>query len=246
MRTIEDGISIPKYHKLKQILRRDIIKGKYRPGELIPSENELRKRYSVSSTTVRRALSDLVHERLLIRGQGIGTFVNKPPVERSLWKIMSFTKNMIEMGYKPSAKVLDMQILPCPEEILPELTVQNDEPVFCITRLCYGDEIPMMYESVYIREELCPDMSNHNLSGSITNLLMEEYGHKITRINQSLQFSSPDKKIRQLMEIDSNSVPFFMVSGTQSIRKGLPILYECAYYRGDMYIFNINISEYTG
>lgn len=240
---MEDNIKLPKYYRLKQILRRDILKGKYQPGAAIPSENELQKKYNVSCTTVRRALSDLVHERLLVRGQGMGTFVNKPPVERSLRKILSFTGNMLEMGYKPLAKVIKKELITCPEEVAIYLSTNQWIKVLFLERLCFGDDIPMMYENIYVREDMCPGIYEKDFSGSLTKILHEDYGHKITRIYQTLQFREPDSYIRGSMEITDNSIPFFYVEGTQSQETGLPIIYEYAFYRGDMYRFKIDISE---
>ncbi len=243
MENLENNLNLPKYHKLKQVLRRNILKGKYQPGDIIPSENELQKKYQVSSTTVRRALSDLVHERLLVRGQGVGTFVNKPPVERSLWKIMSFTNNMLEKGYQPSIKVIEKLKIPCIDKVALELSINQGTQILFVKRLCFGDDIPMMFEHVYIREDLCPGIFEKDLSGSITKIIKEEYGHRITSIHQTLQFSQPDNLIKKYMNISDAGIPFFLVAGTQSIETGMTVIFERAYYRGDMYIFNINISE---
>ena len=51
--------------------------GEFEPGKKIYSEGELKKIYDVSSTTVVRALQDLVLEGYLIRCQGEGTYVRR-------------------------------------------------------------------------------------------------------------------------------------------------------------------------
>lgn len=67
----------PKYEIIKQDIIKKIDIGEYKPGTKIFSEGELKKIYSVSSTTVVRALQDLVMEGYLIRRQGEGTFVRR-------------------------------------------------------------------------------------------------------------------------------------------------------------------------
>ena len=47
----------------------------YKPGMVLPSEQDLQKQYNVSRITVRRALSDLVHDGLLERTRGRGTII---------------------------------------------------------------------------------------------------------------------------------------------------------------------------
>lgn len=68
---------VPKYELIKNDLISAIDSGKFKAGEKIYSEGELKKIYQVSSTTVVRALQDLVLSGYLIRKQGEGTFVRK-------------------------------------------------------------------------------------------------------------------------------------------------------------------------
>lgn len=67
----------PKYEIIKQDIIEKINTGEFEPGKKIYSEGELKKIYDVSSTTVVRALQDLVLEGYLIRRQGEGTYVRR-------------------------------------------------------------------------------------------------------------------------------------------------------------------------
>jgi DNA-binding LacI/PurR family transcriptional regulator len=51
-------------------------RGEFIPTGRIPSENELSRDYHVSVMTVRKALSELVHQEKIFRVQGKGSFVN--------------------------------------------------------------------------------------------------------------------------------------------------------------------------
>lgn len=53
--------------------------GKVKPGDKIYSENELSKMFQVSRHTIRQAIGELVHEGLLYREQGAGTFIAEQP-----------------------------------------------------------------------------------------------------------------------------------------------------------------------
>jgi GntR family transcriptional regulator len=88
-----------------------MLDGGYQEGDLIPSERELSDRYDLSSTTIRRALNDLVQENFLERKAGKGTFVRLKKVNRNLRKVIGFTKNMQEMGLTPSTLVLSKKIV---------------------------------------------------------------------------------------------------------------------------------------
>jgi len=66
---------MPRYMQVKLALRREIVEGPLAPGALLPSERLLCERFGVSNITVRRALRDLVHDGLIYRENGVGTFV---------------------------------------------------------------------------------------------------------------------------------------------------------------------------
>ncbi|MFO7611326.1 MAG: GntR family transcriptional regulator [Clostridia bacterium] len=68
--------AIPLHSQLRDELEKDILNGKYKPGDLIPSENELALSHNISRPTVRQAFSELVSLGLLNKIKGKGTFVS--------------------------------------------------------------------------------------------------------------------------------------------------------------------------
>lgn len=65
---------LPKYIKIKNDIEDLINEGEVKPGNKLPTENELSKKYDVSRHTVRKALNILRQEGILYRKQGVGTF----------------------------------------------------------------------------------------------------------------------------------------------------------------------------
>lgn len=63
-----------KYSEIAADIKKLIINGKIKPGEKIPSENQLSMRYKVSRHTVRRAISDLINQGYVEAVHGKGTF----------------------------------------------------------------------------------------------------------------------------------------------------------------------------
>jgi len=74
---IDRESSSPIYQQIKEIIRRKVEDGEFKPGQRIPTEYELCDMYAVSRAPVRQALGELVNEGLLNRQQGSGTFVNQ-------------------------------------------------------------------------------------------------------------------------------------------------------------------------
>jgi GntR family transcriptional regulator, arabinose operon transcriptional repressor len=70
--------TVPKYMQVKQEIQAWFHSGMMKPGDLMPSENELAERFGVSRQTVRQAFGELEGEGWLSRIQGKGTFVSAP------------------------------------------------------------------------------------------------------------------------------------------------------------------------
>ena len=70
------SVSSPaKYQQVFDVLRHEILTGRYQPGQRLPSEAELVKLFKTSRITVGRAVRELQQRRLVDRRAGSGTFV---------------------------------------------------------------------------------------------------------------------------------------------------------------------------
>jgi GntR family transcriptional regulator len=65
------------YAELARRLRDDILTGRLRPGQRLPSEADLQQRFGVARLTARRAVTVLRSEGLAVMVPGHGTFVRE-------------------------------------------------------------------------------------------------------------------------------------------------------------------------
>lgn len=66
------------YGAIYSKLRSQIFSGKFRPGDMLPSENQLCEEFKASRETVRRGLKELEQEGLIFSRPKIGYFVRTP------------------------------------------------------------------------------------------------------------------------------------------------------------------------
>jgi GntR family transcriptional regulator len=72
---------VPLYYQLQELLKERIESGGWNPGDRLPSESELARRYGVSRVVVRQALAILQDDGQILRVQGRGTFVAEPKLD---------------------------------------------------------------------------------------------------------------------------------------------------------------------
>ena len=225
---------VPLYYQLKELIRQKILDGIYKEGDLIPSERELNDVYELSSTTIRRALNDLVQENYLERKAGKGTFVRMRKVQRDLRKVLGFTKNMKEMGLTPSTRVLSKKIVLADTSVRERLRLEKGAKVVRLERLRLANDVPMMVETRHIRTDLCPKIHREDLSSSLWKIFEQKYGLKPNRHRQAITIAEVSNHAASLLEIPQGK-PVFLIRGETYVGENEPIECEESLYRSDKY-----------
>jgi len=184
MDKLQSGDKIPLYVQIKQIIVEEIRSGELKPGQAIPTETVLAERYSVSRATVRQAMTDLVHQGLLVRQQGRGTFVNKPKIETKLRNLYSFSQDMIEKGRVPEHRIIDFEwVLPRPA-IREKLDLEDGELVVKLVRLRLVDDELIMLETSYLPQRYFGALTQEEVeeTRSLYSLFEEKYEIKMDHV----------------------------------------------------------------
>jgi len=180
---------LPLYHQIETNLRDLISHGQLAPGQMVPSEWELARLYGVSRLTVRRALDELVRQHWLSRKHGVGTFVRQPFRATIAAIKLSFTEQMKAIGRKPSSQPLGNTVIPAPLNISQALKVPQDSPLNKISRLRLADNIPVLYEVVYLSLIRFPELDKHEWTpdDSLYQLLREKYGVLVSGLDHTIK-----------------------------------------------------------
>jgi len=239
MKTLTDNYK-PKYLQLVDIIRGDILSGRLKEGDKLLSENEMKQKYDVSSTTVRKCIDILKNDGLIARYQGVGTFVKAKHVERSLKKVLSFTKNMEQVGLDPTTDVLEKKVIGGFGKYLEKLGLEEGASILRLKRLRYGSGIPMMLETRYINLRHCPNITNQDLSGSLYQIYEEGYGITLSGAKQHLRIVFLTEEEAGLLHCGKSN-PAYLVTGVTYSDSMVPMEYEESLYRGDEYEFFIEV-----
>lgn len=237
---MKNSLQLPMYFLISQEIIEKIKNKELQPGEKIISENEIIKKYKVSNTTARKVLQEVANQGYANKVKGKGTYVRENiEVSRSIKKVLSFTKNMLQLGLTPKTQLLNCSILK--NGITKTVNGRNYSikgKVCKLERLRYADEKPVLKEVRYISYGFCPGIEQINLEVSLYDIYEKEYQLKITSILQTLSAIIIEGK--QLKYFDkTNIVPGFKVDGVTFCGKELVLEMEESIYCGDFYKFNI-------
>jgi GntR family transcriptional regulator len=143
--------SIPLHRQIANELRRQINDGTLLPGDSVPSEHDLMRRYGVSRGTVRQALAAMRADGTIGGSQGKQLVVRPAPLTQPLSELISFSAWVQSLGKRPSGRVIEFAQKPADDEIADALQLQPGDPVFHLVRVRLADGRPLMVERTAFR-----------------------------------------------------------------------------------------------
>lgn len=147
----------PFYEKVKQAISHQIATGVWRPHDRIPSEAELVAQFGFSRMTINRALRELTDEGLLVRLQGVGTFVAEPKGQSALFEIRSIADEIASRNHQHRCEVLLLEETQANAVQAVALNVKESTQIFHSLMLHYENDVPVQIEDRCVNATLVPD-----------------------------------------------------------------------------------------
>jgi len=157
---------LPLYYQLKQIIINMVESRELKENDKLPTENELCKQFSISRTTTRQALKELVNEDYIYVIQGKGTFISPKKFQQELLNFYSFTDEMEKIGRTPTTLVLEFKIIETDNKVAQVLKINQNDKIYKFIRVRLADNEPMILETTYIPYDLFPGISREDLESN--------------------------------------------------------------------------------
>lgn len=198
---------VSKYLLIENYILQNIEKGKYKPGDKIDSESILKKKFNVSTITVRKAFNDLINSGYLYGIQGVGTFVAKKNIVRGLTSI-SFAEELRQQGYSTKLEVIGINKVSNPT-IAKVLGLENDKNLLCVERVRYANNTAVAYHISYCACLSLQQASDVYKSNSFYSVL-KKYNHEIDWVQETYSVEVlNDKKICNKLKLKIGDPTFF-------------------------------------
>jgi len=224
---------VPLYYQIQQRLSEQIRSGELKPGELVPSEQEIADKLGVSRMTARQALKSLCSRGLTFSQRGKGTFVSRMKLEKNFRQLLSFSEEMKDRGSRPRSKVLAFKRMLPDADVAEALHLKAEEEVFLLRRVRMADAASLCIEATHLPARMCPDLlENFEPSESLYRALAEHYGLQIHIADEVAEASVATAAEAKLLRVREKS-PVFRFTRTAYLHDGQPIEFVKSTYRGD-------------
>jgi GntR family transcriptional regulator len=224
---------IPLHHQVYLDLKAALDGSEWAPGDLLPPERELARRYGCSLITVRRALTELAREQRIERTRGRGTHVLRPRMDRDLGDTKSFREEMESRGITSETRLVAARPESAGEAVAAALELELGSPTLYLERLRLAAGEPLLLEQVHLPAERFPGLLASDLEHeSLYDLLTERYGTHIDRARETLEPVLLRTREARLLQRPPRT-PALLVEGIAFTAAGIPVEFGRTYVRGD-------------
>jgi GntR family transcriptional regulator len=234
---------IPLYHQLKEIFEDRIASGEWPPDELIPNELVLCQQYGVSRGPVRQALGRLVQEGKLSRKQGKGTRVLPSKIESELGGFYSFTTLIEQKGLHHRAQTLAFETVLASGSPARLLELTPEASVYKIRRLRLANEEPLIFETLYLPEAICPGLNREDLASMpLYQLMSGRYAIPLLRAKQFFEPTIADPYEAEILGLKPGA-PVLLLQNITYSQGDRPVVLSRAILRGDRVRYLVELSQ---
>lgn len=230
-----EDLRLPTYLRVADRLEREI--AGHAAGTLLPSENELAKRFEMNRLTARAALEELERRYLVRRSQGRGTFVASridyvigpqvPP---------SWSERLRHAGHVPRTETERMRMKKPPEDLRASLGLVSGADAIFVARRRYVDDVLAAYAESWLAADLLPDfITRLPAEGSMHRAFDQLYGLVPYSVSTKAEFVVAPLAVARKLEDESRPMVVRLVGITGSRTAARPIQLTTSWLRADVF-----------
>lgn len=209
------GGGSPPFQRVKDYLAQELARGTWMPGQRMPSESELMRRFAVSRMTVNRALRELQAEGLIDRVQGVGTFAAALDKVASTLSIHDVQEEIEARGHRHEARVQLHRAEQATASLGEQLGLPAGTTVFHTLILHLDNDLPLQCEDRYVNPLAAPGYLDEDFSRITPTRYL--FGHTaLRRAQYTLQAATATALEARLLQIEADAPCLIMVRRTMS------------------------------
>ena len=231
----------PLYVQAVDALKAIITEEPFTPGSKLPSEDELADLLGISRTTLRMAMGHLELEGIVVRRQGVGTFVSQASVRvregmESLTSVQSLAQ---AAGLRTETSARKVSLLHASDEWAESLGVEPGSALSQVQCTISVEGRPVAFLNTFAVESCANLDTLESADGSLLEFLIERGDPAPTHTHSKIRAIRADEFLAGQLEIPEGEALLYLIE-TYFTQAGDPIALSHNYFVSDRFGFYIS------
>jgi len=203
------------FQRIKDYLLAEIAGGRWKEGDLVPSEQALVAQFGVSRMTVNRAVRELTAEQVLTRRQGAGTFVAPQKYQATLLEIRNIADEVRARGHVHRSSLQRLEAVAAGEAQARQFGLAAGAPLFHTLIVHFENGVPIQVEDRWVNPACAPDY----LAQDFSRITPNEYlmvAAPLQGAHYSIEALVAPRDIADLLAIDTRQPCLVLRRSTRS------------------------------
>jgi GntR family histidine utilization transcriptional repressor len=222
----------PRYQQLKESIISRISSAELKPGDRVPSENELVESMNVSRMTANRALRELNNEGYVKRVAGRGTFVADFRSQSQLLEVNNIADEIVERGHKHASRVIRQSLQHARGEIARALHVEQGSDVIHLRLVHTENGTPVQLEDRHIVASFAPDCLQQDFESVTPSAYLTSVA-PLQEAEQVVRAGIPNRAVQKQLEMADGEPSLVVLRRTWS--EGRPVTFARLHHPGSRY-----------
>jgi len=213
----------------------------YKPGDKLPSEQELSEIFNVSRITIREVLRAMEEDGFVFRSQGKGTFLAERRITSILEANIGVTEMIETMGYKSGTLRKKIKREKANLFLADKLKIEKGSEVVVIERIRTADDQPVAYTidviPWWILSLKALNIEDLEQYESIYTFL-EEGCEQIIKDSTARLFAVTCPDIAEKLDLQKDAA-LFVIEQIDTDQNDQPIVYSREYFVGKFFEFKV-------
>ncbi len=224
----------PLYQQIKNLILRSLEEGEWKPGDVIPSEQDLAARFKVSQGTVRKAIDELASDNLVVRRQGKGTYVATHAERHIQYRFLRLQSDAGEDDPAQRA-IIECKRQRASADVARLLALRSGDPVIFVRRVLSMQGAPTILEDIWLPGLPFKGLSLEALSsdrGPMYAFFEREFGVRMVRADEKIKAVAATEDLAHLL-VTPIGHPLLSVERTSYTYNDVPMELRRGLYRTD-------------
>jgi len=196
--------STPIFQRIKDYLVGEIASGRWKEGDLVPSEQALVRQFGVSRMTVNRAVRELTAEQVLTRRQGSGTYVAPQKYQATLVEIRNIADEVRARGHRHASQLHLLEGAAAGEALALQFGLAIDTPLFHSLIVHFENEVPIQLEDRWVNPACAPDYLSQDFNAITPNEHLMAVA-PLQGATYAIEALGAPREVAELLAIDARS-----------------------------------------